>query len=144
VTTLSKQVESSLTGERTLARVTGTFGVVALLLACVGLYGVMSYGVVRRTAELGVRLALGAPRSRVVWMILRESLVLAGIGLLFGMPAVFAAGKLLRGILYGIDPVDPATIAAATAILVSVTALAGGIPAWRASRVDPTVALRYE
>jgi predicted permease len=141
---LTDQVDRNLSQDRLVAGLTTIFGALALGLASFGLFGVMSYNVSRRTAELGVRLALGATRAGVLWIVLRESLVLVGIGLAVGIPAVFVASRLISGMLFAVPANDPATIAAATAVLATAATLAGAVPAWKASRVDPIVALRQE
>ena len=127
-----------------MAQVTGCLGLLALALASFGLFGVMSYNVARRTGEFGVRFAIGATRAHVLWMVLRESILLATAGLAIGIPVVLVASRLLSGLLFGVEPHDPATIAVAAATLVGVATLAGLVPAWNASRVDPMVALRQE
>ncbi len=144
VTTLENRVVESAGEARLTAQLSSFFGVVALLLACVGLYGVVAYGVARRMNEIGVRMALGAERRDVLWMILREALSLVGVGLAVGLPVALAAGRLVSSQLFGLRPSDPATFTLATLSLVAVAALAGYIPARRATRVDPMVALRYE
>jgi predicted permease len=141
---LSEQVSRNVNQERLVAAVTGAFGLLALGLASFGLFGVMSYNVARRTSELGLRLALGAQRARVIWMIFRESLRPVTIGLIAGLPIVFAASRLISGMLFGVAANDPYAIAEAVAVLVVASALAGFFPAWRASRVDPMVVLRHE
>jgi hypothetical protein len=118
--------------------------VLALGLACLGLYGLMSYGVTQRTAELGLRLALGAPRSLVLWPVFRESLCLIGVGLAVGVPAVLAAPPLIGAMLFDVRPNDPATLMVAMLLLFTVGAGAGYLRARRASRVDPLTALRHE
>jgi putative ABC transport system permease protein len=117
---------------------------VALGLACLGLYGVTAYAVTRRTRELGVRLALGALRSTVLWLALRQMLILIGAGIAGGMFLSLAAARSVRSLLFGLSPYDPATILGAAAVLAVVSLAAGLRPAWRAARVDPMVALRYE
>jgi ABC-type antimicrobial peptide transport system permease subunit len=110
----------------------------------VGLYGVMAYTVARRTREIGIRVALGALGKDVVWMVMREALLLIAIGVAIGLPAAFALTRYIQAQLYGLTPNDPLTISAAAAALIAAAALAGYIPAMRASRVDPVRALRYE
>ena len=144
VITMKEQISSSVNLDRLVAYLTSAFGALALALACVGLYGVMSYAVARRTAELGIRMALGAPRSRVLWMVLQESLVLVGLGVAVGLPLVLMASRFLKGLLFGLAPNDSATVVSAILVLVAVAAIAGYLPALRASRIEPLVALRYE
>jgi predicted permease len=144
VATLNEQISDSVNLDRLVAYLTSAFGILSLVLACIGLYGVMSYTVARRTSELGIRMALGAQRAQVLWMILRESLVLVGLGLVLGLPVVFAAARFLKGMLFGLTPNDSATVAAATLLLAAIAAVAGYLPALRASRIEPLVALRYE
>lgn len=144
VTTLSRQVAESFEEERMIATLSGLFGLLALLLALTGLFGVLSHTVARRTKEIGIRMALGAERGDILWMVLRETLVMVVIGLAIGVPAALAASQLIASSLYGIKPYDPFTLAAAALVLTGVAALAGSFPARRASRVDPMVALRYE
>jgi ABC-type antimicrobial peptide transport system permease subunit len=144
VTTLDEQVSGNLNQERLVAQLASGFGALALGLACFGLYGVMSYAVARRTSELGIRIALGAPRSHVLWMVFRESLGLVLAGLALGLPLVLAVSRLISGMLFGISANDPATLAVAAIVLTVVAAVSGYVPAWRASHVDPLVALRYE
>ena len=116
----------------------------ALALACLGLYGLMSYAVKQRTAELGVRFALGAPRPRVLWMVFRESLMLVVVGLAIGLPLVVALARLIGPMLFEVSPNDPATSASRRCVLLVVGASSSYLPAWRASRVDPLTALRTE
>ncbi|HEV8412074.1 MAG TPA: ABC transporter permease [Bryobacteraceae bacterium] len=141
---IEDRVERSVNQERFLATLLSTFGSLALILAAVGLFGVMAYAVVRRTGEIGIRMALGARRATVVAMVLRESLILTGAGVAIGIIAALASRKLLSGFLFGLTANDPTTIATASAILLGVAALAGYVPAYRASRVDPLIALRHE
>ncbi len=129
VTTIEEQVSGDLNQERLVAQLTSTFGLLALGLACFGLYGVMSYAVARRTSELGLRMALGAPRSHVLWMVFRESLWLVLAGLALGLPLVLAASRLIAGMLFQVSANDPATLAAATVVLMIVAAIAGYVPA---------------
>ncbi len=143
-TTLATQVDESLTRERLLATLSGFFGALALLLATIGLYGVMSYNVARRRNEIGIRMALGAEQRRVLGMVLREVALLIGIGLAMGLAASLATTRMLESFLYGIKSTDPVTLFAAAAVLALVAAIAGYLPARRASRVDPMAALREE
>jgi predicted permease len=144
VSTQLEMVERRFEMERMFARANALFGGLALLLAAIGLFGLMSYNVSRRTSEIGIRMALGAQRGDVLGMVLRESMLLVGIGVAAGLAAAIAAGRFVAAFLFGLEPRDPATIAAATAVMIAVAALAGYLPARRASRVDPMVALRYE
>jgi predicted permease len=144
ITLLSDQVNSSLNQERLIAALTSIFGVLALGLASLGLFGVMSYAVAQRTAEFGVRLALGASRTRVLSAVLRESLLIVGIGLAAGVPAVFATARLLVALLFGVSGTDLTTLAAAVVTLTAIAGVASVAPAWRASRVEPIVALRHD
>jgi putative ABC transport system permease protein len=144
VKTLRAQAEDSLVRERLLATVSGSFGGLALLLAMLGLYGLMSYAVAQRTAEMGIRMALGARRERIVWMTLRETLWLAGAGIALGVPMALWLSRYAKALLFGVAAVDPVTLAGAVGALAATAALAGYLPARRASRVDPMVALRYE
>jgi predicted permease len=143
-TTLAAQVDESLTRERLLAALSGFFGALALLLATIGLYGVMSYNVARRRNEIGIRMALGAQQQGVLRMVLREVALLIGIGLLIGVTAALATTQFVESFLYGIKSTDPVTLSAAAAVLALVAATAGYLPARRASRLDPMAALREE
>ena len=125
-----------------MATLASVFGVLALGLAAVGLYGVMSYGVTRRTGEIGIRMAVGARAGDVLWLVLRGTFGLVGVGVMLGLPAAWAASRLIATMLFGLSPTDPVTVAFATAVLMLVAALAAYLPARRASRVDPIVALR--
>jgi predicted permease len=142
--TQQEQFERSFTDERLSARLAMSFGLLAALLVATGLYGTLSYRVSRRTAEIGVRLALGAQRRQVLWMILRESLVASVAGLLLGLPLAVAGARVLRFMLFGLGPGDPLAFAAAILGLAAVVLAASWIPARRATKVDPMVALRYE
>ena len=144
VTTLATLAAGTLRQERLIARLTIVVGVLALALASLGLYGLMAYAVKQRTAELGVRFALGAPRARVLWMVYRESLLLMAAGLLAGVPVILAAARVLDALLFGVSGADPLTIALATVTLLAIGGLASYLPAYRASRVDPLVALRQD
>ena len=144
ITTLEEQIDGTLIQERLVAKLLGFFGLLALVLACVGLYGVMSYAVVRRTSEIGIRMALGARRTDVTSMVLRETLVLVIAGVALGVPAALASTHLLRSLLFGLTPTDPVTIGAMSVLMLAIAVLAGYVPARRAANVDPMVALRYE
>jgi predicted permease len=137
-------IDRSILRERVFAILSAFFGVLALLLAGIGLYGLMAYNVTRRTQEIGVRIALGAARKNVLSMILRETLGLTGIGIVLGIAFALAAAQLVAGMLYGVSAQDPVTLAGVSVVLGGVAAIAGWIPARRAMRVDPMVALRYE
>jgi predicted permease len=142
--TLGEQVAANFDSQRLAARLVGSFGALALVLACVGLYGVIAQGVVRRTNEIGVRMALGARQGEVVWMILRDTLVLLAVGVAVGIPAAFGAARLVASQLYGVSAGAPGAFAFAAAVLAAVATVTGMLPAHRASRVDPMVALRAE
>ncbi len=142
--TLEQRTDDTLVLQRMIAMLVSGFSLLALLLAAVGLYGVMSYAVTRRTAEIGVRMALGAVSGDVLSMVLGEVLRLIFIGIAIAIPAAFVCSKLIAGILFGVSVTDPGTIAAACSILVIVAVIAGFLPARRASRVDPMTALRSE
>jgi predicted permease len=142
--TETQQIDQATFQERLFARLSSFFALLALTLACVGLYGMLSYAVARRTNEIGIRMAIGAARSSIVRMVLGDALLLAAIGVAIGLPAALAGSRLISTMLFGLKPTDPVTLAASTLLVVTVAALAGYLPARRASRVDPMVALRYE
>jgi putative ABC transport system permease protein len=144
IATLEERVERSLVRERLLSVLASFFGGLALVLAAIGLYGVMSYGVVRRTREIGIRMAVGAQRAAVLWMVLREMLVVVTIGVAIGSAAALAASRVVRNQLFGVAPGDTISIASAIGLLLTVGLIAGYLPARRATRVDPVVALRTE
>jgi ABC-type antimicrobial peptide transport system permease subunit len=142
--TISQQVNHLVDQEQLISQLCTWFAVLALLLTSIGLYGVMTYNVARRTHEIGIRMALGAQNREVQWMILRESLLLLGIGVLLGVPATMAATRLVGAQLFGLSPSDPPTFVAALLAISIVALLAAYFPARRATRVDPMVALRDE
>jgi predicted permease len=146
--TLATEVDVALIQERLLATLSNVFGIVGLVLACVGLYGLMAFSVVQRNGEIGIRMALGAARIDVLWMVLREALLLTVVGVVIGVSTTLAMGRLasgtIAGLLFGLRASDPGTIVAAAALLVLVAGMAAYVPARRASRVDPLVALRNE
>ena len=144
VRTLDEQLHESLDQERLVAQLVSFFGALALILACIGLYGVMAHGVVRRTNEIGIRMALGAGRGNIAWMVIRETLYLVLAGLVIGVPAALLGARLISTQLFGMSPTDPITLIAAALILTFVALVAGYLPARRASRVNPLAALRYE
>jgi ABC-type antimicrobial peptide transport system permease subunit len=142
--TMSEAVNETLVQERFVTQVGGAFSLFALLLACVGLYGMMSYAVARRTNEIGVRMTLGAQRSDVVWLVMREVSLLVAVGVVAGLAAAMATTRLVSTLLFDLTPNDPTTIAMATLLMIVVAALAGYLPARRAANVDPMIALRHE
>ena len=148
VHTLEEEMSAALVQQRLIAMLSSFFGTLALLLACVGLYGLLSFALVQRTTELGIRMALGARRSHVVWMVVSEALILVLLGVAVGVPAAVGATRLassqISGLLFGLEATDPSTFAAATLVLTGVALFAAYLPARRASRVDPMVALRAE
>jgi predicted permease len=144
IATIEEQIDDLLFQERIITRLSGFFGVLAGLLACAGLYGVMSYSVVRRTHEIGIRLTLGSTPASMLRMVLGESLVLVLAGIAFGVPAAIAAARLISTRLYGIGAADLLSIGTATALMLGVSVVAALVPAHRASRVDPMTALRCE
>ena len=144
VVTLAELTERTVSRERLVSSLTGVFGLLAVAVACLGLYGTVSYSVVRRTNEIGVRLALGASLGAVRWMVLREAIVLIGIGACAGLALAIASLRTVGALLYGLSPRDPVTLLGATALVTVVGVFAGAVPAWRASRIDPVTALRVE
>jgi ABC-type antimicrobial peptide transport system permease subunit len=140
---LAVMISDALNHEQLLAELAVVFGVLALLLASIGLYGVISYTIARRTNEIGIRMALGAARPAILGMVLRETLLLVLAGVAIGVPATLALGRLVASTLFGLSPRDPVTLTAATVILLGVSLIAGAIPGARATQVDPTEALRY-
>jgi predicted permease len=142
--TLDDQVNRSLSTERLLAALSGSFGALALLLSLIGLYGVMSFVVTRRTREIGIRLALGATGASAIRLVLRDAVAMIAVGIAIALPCVAALGKLVQSQLFGVTATDPATIAAAALVLAAGALVAAFIPAWRASNVSPTDALRLE
>jgi ABC-type antimicrobial peptide transport system permease subunit len=144
VDTIPQLVDRELVREKLVAKLSSFFGALALLLAAVGLYGPMTYAVLRRTQEIGIRVAFGATRSDLVWMVLRETLTLASVGVAIGVPAALGLAPIVSSMLFGIIPRDPAMISVAILVMSVVAALAGYLPARRASLVDPLSALRRE
>lgn len=144
IRSMSALVDESLQTDRFIEKLSEGFGLLAMLLASIGLYGIMAYTVARRTRDIGIRLALGAAPGNVLWQVLRETLLLVLIGIVLGVPLALGGTHLVRSMIFGLGFADPVAILAAAALLGVVAALAGFLPAWRASRVDPMVALRYE
>jgi len=144
VKTQAAQVDQAINQEIIFARLCTTFAILGLLIACVGLYGTMSYNVAKRTNEIGIRMALGAQRVGVIWMVLRQVFVLAMVGLAIGLPIALATSKFVESFLFGMKPDDPWAISVAVAVLVAAAVIAGYAPARRASKIDPMVALRHE
>jgi ABC-type antimicrobial peptide transport system permease subunit len=144
IRTQTEQIEATLVHERLFAALASGFGLLALILASVGVYGVMAYVVARRTNEIGVRMAVGAQKAQVLAMILREAAVLAVIGIIIGISASFGLTRYIRSMLYGLKPSDPLTLVAAVFLLLFAVLAAAWWPARKASRLDPMVALRHE
>jgi ABC-type antimicrobial peptide transport system permease subunit len=142
--TIDEEVSQALVEDRAIAMLSSFFGGLALLLASIGLYGLMSYSISRRTHEIGVRSALGAQRPTIIWLILREALALVLLGVAVGIPFALAASRLIASMLFGISPGDLPTIAAVLLLLVASALVAGYVPARRASNTDPVIALRTE
>ena len=144
IMTQGAHIDQAISTEITLAKLCSTFAILALVIACVGLYGTVAFNVSRRTMEIGIRTALGASAGRIVWMILRDVCVLAIAGLAIGIPLVLAESTYLRSFLYGIAPHDPAAIAVSVTMLVAAGLFAGYVPARRAAHIDPLHAIRCE
>ncbi len=138
------QIDESIYIDRMIAALSSFFGMLATLLAAIGLYGVMAYNVARRTREIGVRMALGAARGNVLWLVMKEVALLSGAGIIVALPVAYGLGRTVSSVLYGVKPADPAILVGGTLLLTLVAGLAGYVPALRATRVDPLVALRYE
>jgi ABC-type antimicrobial peptide transport system permease subunit len=133
-----------MANDQLISTLTSVFSILALLLAAIGLYGVMSYHVVQRTTEIGVRIALGAQLETVLWMILKESLSLLAVGVCLGLPLTLLATRSIRSQLFGLSALDPLTFAIAIAVVAGMTVFATWLPARRAAKIDPLTALRYE
>jgi len=144
VTTLREQINGRLQQETLVAELVSFFGLLALLLACIGLYGVMAHGVVRRTKEIGIRMALGAEQRGIVWMVMRETILLVVVGIAIGLPVALAAARLISAQLFGLSPADPFSLIVSALVLIGVASMAGFLPARRAAKVNPLTALRYE
>jgi macrolide transport system ATP-binding/permease protein len=144
VKTQTAQIDQIIGQEKTFAQLCSGFAALALVIACVGLYGTMAYTVERRTSEIGIRMALGAMRAQIVWMVLRESLAVAAAGAVVGLGAAWGATRFVESYLFGMKPHDPGVLAGAVLALVVAAVAAGCAPAWRAARIDPLAALRHE
>jgi ABC-type lipoprotein release transport system permease subunit len=144
IATVGQRVAVSLIRERMLTILASLFAGLALTLACMGLYGVLAYGVIRRTREIGIRIAIGAQQGSVIWMVVREALALVAVGAVLGTFAAVAAGRYISNQLFGVSPGDPAATIVAIFLLLAVTVAAACIPARRASRIHPVAALRCE
>jgi ABC-type antimicrobial peptide transport system permease subunit len=144
IRTLEEQVARSFDQQRAVASLAGLFGVIALILAAIGLYGVTAYGVARRRSEIGLRMALGATRGGVMAMVLRETAVLVIVGVAAGLLMTLAVGRLARNLLFGIAPTDPLILTAAAGVLGVLALGASYVPARAATRIEPTVALRAD
>ncbi len=142
--TIRQQIDESIFEDRLLATLAAFFGVMALLLAAIGLYGVMSFQVARRTSEIGIRMALGAKNADVVGMVLREALALVAAGLAIGLPAALLVAQGIRSLMFGIAPTDPWAFAATAGLLVAAGLAAAFVPSRRAAAIDPIRALRHE
>ena len=144
VGSLEEQVDDSIATQSLIARLSSFFGIIAVFLACIGIYGLLSYSVARRTSELGIRLALGAQSRMVLWMILRECILLLVLGLSIGIPVALSSTRILKSLLYELSPLDPMAISTAVAAVTVMTIAAAWLPAWRATKIDPMWALRAE
>jgi ABC-type antimicrobial peptide transport system permease subunit len=141
---LHTQIRETLTQDELMATLCGFFGGLAVLLAAIGLYGVISYTIAQRTSEIGIRMALGAQRSGVIRLILREVSLLVGIGIAVGLGLTIAGGRATGSLLFGLKAADPLTLALTVVLLAAISLVASSVPVFRASRLDPMVALRYE
>jgi predicted permease len=137
-------IDATILRERLMATLSGFFGALAFLLACIGLYGLLSYGVATRSKEIGIRMALGADRRDVFWLVLREAILLVMVGVVVGLPLIFGVTRLASSLLFGLTPTDPVSIVVAAVVMMAVALVAGYLPSRRATRVDPMVTLRAE
>lgn len=143
-TTLNSQIEKSLAQQKMITTLCGAFGLLAVMLTLVGIYGTTAYSVAGRTNEIGIRMAIGAQRRAVVWLVLRDALLLIAAGLALGIPLAFAAAHWLKSFLFGVQTADPLAIGFALLLIIVLAMLAGFLPAQRAARTDPMRALRHE
>lgn len=142
--TEQQQIDDTLGTERALTRLLVVFGGFALFLACIGLHGVTAYSVARRTSEIGVRVALGATRGNVLWLVLRQMVVVTVIGLAIGIPIALAGGHAIAALVYGVEPTDPVSLVCGALLMALVAGVAGYVPARSAARLDPLTALRVD
>ena len=141
---MDEAIASSIATQRSSATLVGGFSILALFLAALGLYGVLAYSVTRRTREIGIRIALGSPRTSIYGLIVRQGIIMVGLGILVGVLVSLSCGPLMRHFVYGVTPLDPAIIIGVAALLAGIAFLACWLPARRAARVDPVIALRAE
>ena len=144
IKSVNELANRTISNEILVAKLSSFFGSLALLLAAIGLYGLMSYAVAGRTREIGLRMALGAQRANVLWLVLREALLLVIVGVVVGVPAALLSSRLLKSMIFGLKSTDPISMLIVVAVLAVIAAFAGFIPARRATKIDPMVALRYE
>ena len=144
VTTQKQMLDQAIAPEKLFASLGGALALLAMLLSAIGLYGLMAYNVARRTGEIGIRMALGATRRQIAGPILREALLLAAFGVAIGLPGVIGLARLIRSQLYGVEPADPLTLACGVMVLLAIATGAAWVPAWRAARMNPMVALRRD
>jgi ABC-type lipoprotein release transport system permease subunit len=144
MTSETRRIDQTISQERTFAQLCACFGGLALLMACVGLYGTMAYAVARRTGEIGIRMAVGATRGRIIRMVLGEVALLSVFGLAIGLAGAYETTSFVKSFLFGVKPNDPIAITASVSILIGCAIFAGYVPAFRASRIDPMAALRNE
>lgn len=144
VTTLEEQVDRSVARQSLIAQLSAFFGILAVFLSCIGIYGLLSYSVARRTSELGIRLALGAQSRALLWLILRECIFLLVLGFAIGIPVALSSTHILKSLLYQLSPLDPTAIAIAIVAVACITVAAAWLPARRASKINPMQALRTE
>jgi predicted permease len=144
VKTQAAHIDQAINQEIALARLCTAFAVLALIIACVGLYGTVAFTVTRRTAEIGIRMALGAQRAGIVWLVLRSVFALELLGLALGVPVVLAGSRYVESLMFGVKPNDPATVTAGVAVLFVAGLIASFVPAQRASSIDPMIAVRHE
>jgi ABC-type antimicrobial peptide transport system permease subunit len=144
ISTLDEQVARSITNQRLVAQLSAFFGLLAVFLSCIGIYGLMSYMVGRRTSEIGIRIAIGASRANVRWLVMRDIVLLVAIGVAVGIPITLAGRRVVTNMLFGLRGTDAASLVGSVVALILVSIMAGYLPARRAAQVDPMVALRYE